>query len=357
MNISKKLNRYHREAYRLDHFPPTWEALVSGKPRLAYFGFLGDRNLGDEMVYWAAKELFSDCVLIPVKRRSPIGIKLAASKPRRFFDGIVQGGGTLINENEWDTNRQELFDSGLPIYVHGSGVAGANPNPKWNVLSRNTHGGLRGPLSKGRLDELVKLPIVGDAAFALGIKAQRDPERKRSRVLINLGTHEHNRYPQSDLVESELVEFCRKLMDDGLEVVFLPFHGIDVQRANQLKEKLPSISVLNQPRTLKELQDCFDDALFALGERLHFVISAALFHCPFLSINYASKHRDFLKSVGLECLGADPGDCHAGKFTCAFDERESHPTQEFEGRLQPLQELQRTEANAFISAMKANVAK
>lgn len=354
MSLTIKLKRYVQEAYRCDHFPSTWNALTSEKPKLAYFGFLGDKNLGDEMVYWGARKLFHNCVLIPVKRRSPAGILLATQNPSKFFDGIVQGGGTLINHKSWAPDRDNLFNSGLPIFVHGSGVLNEKPNSQWSVLQRNTYGGLRGPRSGSWLSKTASLPTIGDAAFALDIRSQRC--QNPGRVLINLGTHKHNDLGHLQAIEDTLVQFADRVVESGLEPAFLPFHQIDWMIGQRMHQRNSAIALLDQPTSVDEINQQFADAAFAVGERLHFVIAAALSHCPFLSINYASKHVDFLSSVNLEENGVSPDQFDLERVTAAFEERTSSLDKEPAfSRFDEFRQLQRSQATKFLERVSQGI--
>ena len=74
------------------------KTLATGKPRLGYIGALGDANLGDEAMFAAAKQLYPNhelVTLLSTWRETELASK-GLSGPA-FFDGVILGGGTLIN--------------------------------------------------------------------------------------------------------------------------------------------------------------------------------------------------------------------------------------------------------------------
>ncbi|MFN3380715.1 MAG: hypothetical protein ACK41O_14765, partial [Runella zeae] len=69
MKIWYKIKSYIVEAYLLNHYPSLLSFLLTKKQILVYYGFLGDKNFGDELVYESAKILFCDFMLIPYKKK------------------------------------------------------------------------------------------------------------------------------------------------------------------------------------------------------------------------------------------------------------------------------------------------
>src|SRR3954468_21121507 len=96
MGLQKKIKSFYREAYSLGHFPAFLELLTTKKRCIVYYGFLGDQNFGDELVFEASKKLFDNSILIPYKKRMPLLIKLFCNFFISKIDGVLIGGGTLI---------------------------------------------------------------------------------------------------------------------------------------------------------------------------------------------------------------------------------------------------------------------
>lgn len=334
----------------MGHFPSAFSVLNSRKPRLAYLGFLGDGNVGDEMVFWAARKLFDGCHLIPIKRRTPIEWKGILRTRPNFFDGVVQGGGTLIGNRAHSGLQSALLKSGLPIYTHGTGVLPTCIAPDWRELKRS-YGGVRGLRSAQRLSVVADLPVIGDAAIALDLDKQTRPQGEIKRVLLNLGVHAHNRYERSEHVFDVICKFAKNNARNGFLPTFLPMHSIDQRVAQRLKIMCPELDILDRPKTLVELEIAFEDVVYTVGERLHFVIASVLMARPFYSINYADKHADFLESIGLQSAGTHPEHVTHENLNAAFCESTALVFDSIIERLHTLRLDQQSEANRFLHAI------
>ncbi len=109
MNIINKFIAYYKVSYLSGNFPSLLSILLSNKRVLIYYGFLGDKNFGDELVFESAKKLFSSSILLPVRKRMPIHLAIFARLCKKRVSGLVIGGGTLIGPL-WD---KEFYDEYL----------------------------------------------------------------------------------------------------------------------------------------------------------------------------------------------------------------------------------------------------
>ena len=319
---------------------------------IAYFGFLRDRNVGDEMVFWAARKLFPQCSLVPIKRRSPVGIlALRNMFGEKLFRGIIVGGGTLIGRRELDPDLIALMSFDLPLFFHGTGIANGEPNPVWNDAFASSNGGVRGPVSVSYRAKLNCKNYVGDAAIQLMPEMlEMSKQLNSNRVLLNLGTHVDYDRSQRSHVEEQMVELIGKIIDAGLKPCFLPMHFIDVRRGEELLEKSNgALELLDQPRVLADVAREFKDCVGAIGERLHFVIAACISNRPFFSISYATKHADFLESCGLQDRGCSPGEFSAQSSLEKVLQSDSLPNSAME-RLEELRQIQIFKARNFLSS-------
>ncbi|WP_263359740.1 polysaccharide pyruvyl transferase family protein [Acidicapsa ligni] len=352
MGIFAKFKQYYDEAYCLNHFPSSRE-LFAAKRVYFYYGFLGDRNFGDELVFDAARHLFSPDLVVPVRRRMPLHVALFTRLNKKRFAGIIVGGGTLVGPSLYNKDFfQELIDLGNPIFMHGTGI---QKMPVWNqgwklFLKRKIFGGVRGPMSVQNMSGFKDdIKIVGDAAFALFNPAStgiKDPESKT--VLINLGAHDD--FEKIGEARKAFEAFVAQMIQLGANVEFFPCHDIDIELGLQLKQRYPSITMLKVPKNFEEAKAHFQRATFAVGERLHFVVMSVLSGCPFLSINYAKKHEDMLLSVGLSSSGLAPKDLTLEKIRTAFDQRDKIDWASANQKLSHLQSLQKQQMAEFQSA-------
>ena len=96
------------------------KTLATGKPRLGYIGALGDANLGDEVMFTAAKQLYPNHELVTLLsnwRETELATK-GLSGPA-FFDGVILGGGTSISPY-WLPAIRHATEQGLRLWTFGS---------------------------------------------------------------------------------------------------------------------------------------------------------------------------------------------------------------------------------------------
>ncbi|GHT53500.1 hypothetical protein FACS189446_1070 [Bacteroidia bacterium] len=322
MTFIQKIKHYYKQAYLTGHFPAIGKIIFTKKIILAYYGFLGDGNVGDELVYDAAKKLFPSCLLIPVTRYKPISLRLYEKRLVKRTKGLIIGGGTLIGDNKIDRYEYLLktVKKTKLIYIHGTGVK-QTINGEWNTIFNQSkiYGGLRGPLSVSVANQYkLNIPAAGDAAFSL-FMINNNKAKLYNRILLNFGSH--NYYEESKPARNLICKFINDLIQQGYEVFFLPFHSIDLRIGKKLCSRNSHIKLLDIPENFQEIQHLFSSAGYAIGERLHFNIMASLFNCPFFSVNYDGKHTDFLNSLSLTNCGCQMKDLSLEQLTYNFENR------------------------------------
>lgn len=350
MTVLNKLNAWYKAAYLNDHFPTVSELLPNGNKIFAYYGYLGDKNFGDELVFESAKKLFHPHVLLPVRKRMPVHLRAYSKIFSSQIAGVVIGGGTLIGPLFWDGDFFEaLVAEGKPVYVHGTGAKKKGTyNKGWEkIFGGNVFGGVRGPLSQGHLEEIsINMKVVGDAALNMFECSNSNKKRDEKNVLINLGTHLS--YIGEEASREELEKFVKTLIQSNFNVQFLPFHTIDVQLGLQLKRKYPQITLLNIPNKYCDALHHFQNAVFAVGERLHFTVMALLAECPFLSVNYARKHEDFLASMNLSQTGITPATISYDAIFSAFENQQIFDWNSLKNHVNNLKKIQQDEFCKYL---------
>lgn len=345
MGVFKKLKKYYHHAYGHENmFPSFRDLFFSNRKIYAYYGFLGDKNFGDEWVYESAKFLFSDCILLPIHRFMPFSGYLLKNFFSKRISGIVIGGGTLIGEGfAFKEEFLELKKKGLPVFTHGTGVHGKPKlNEGWKfVLTGGIYGGVRGRISKSNMLKLggINVEPFGDAAFAMFENRYYDKTGKR--VLINMGTHFP--YEGEEQVRNGIYQFVEFLIANNFKPVFLPFHEHDVIEGEKLKDSFKEVELLEIPETYQQTAAIFETAIFALGERLHFIVMASMKGCPFYSVNYSEKHFDFLDSIGASNLGNKPLEVSFEDMKSVFEARN---IQDFDAIFELLDSFKNTQLKA-----------
>ena len=171
---------------------------------------------------------------------------------------------------------------------------------------------------------------------------------KEGYILINLGTHNTSQ-PYLTPSRKEILSACEFLSSQGFEVKWLPFHQIDKELALFFNESMSyEFEILPQPKNFSELSAIFKNAQFAIGERLHFVVSSCLFKCPFFSSNYAEKHSDFLRSIDLESFGKSENEIKKDSILHAFNERDKTSLYPSFKRLLMLKQMHEDEKISFL---------
>ena len=337
----------------MGHFPPVSAFVFSPKKVFIYYGFLGDNNFGDELVFESAKKIFEPDVLVPVRKLMPITLKLYCILFKSKISGIVIGGGTLIGPF-WNHNIfLELVKIKKPVYIHGTGVyPDINCKDDWKkMLGGHVYGGVRGPLSqKNSMAITNQIKITGDAAFAMFEKnISNQSQYKKKHVLLNLGTHFD--YEYQDDSRAEIKKLIHNLIQEKYNLVFLPFHDIDKKIGESLILEFPEMVLLSQPYSYKNAMDIFQNSIFSIGERLHFTAMSILSGCPFVSINYSNKHEDMLQSIGLSLFGVQPGGFYFQDLKNRFINRFEIDWKSIEFSLNNFKELQISEKNSFLSEL------
>lgn len=353
----KKIRNFYREAHKMSHFPSILEVIVTRKRIFSYYGFLGDNNFGDELVYEATKHLFEAYILIPIKRKMPVLLRMYCFLNKSIFSGVVIGGGTLIGPF-WEAEFYEsLRKLNIPVYIHGTGVhEKVDSTKEWgNLLSGKVYGGVRGPLSKSHISPIVNtINIAGDAAFSIfnEIAWENKPERNKV-ILVNLGAH----YIFEGQNESrhEVEKFLDYLLKKGYTVKFLPFHNTDLNIGKQLIARRSEISLIEQPQNYEEAVELFQNCSFVIGERLHFIVMAVLTKSPFISINYSRKHDDFLASIDIPHAGLRPVDVSQHSLLSAFEDQPRFNWDSIKIKIEQLKGIQTEEFTNFLSSLNNKV--
>lgn len=352
MRIIYKIKRYYKRAYLLGHYPSFLSVIRSKNKILIYYGFLGDSNFGDEVVYEAAKTLFSQNILIPVKKKMPLSLAFFCKIFNKRVYGIIIGGGTLFGRLMEQDFFQYMADLRKPTFIHGTGAHKEMGSlESWGLLlNKPLFGGVRGPLSVQNLLKYgFSMNIGGDAAFSLF--ETPDPiynnRELTKNILVNVGTH--NAYNGSINTQFVLKEFIKRCILEGYHIQFLPFYAIDLNIAEEFKKEIPQIEILMIPVSYAECIQYFHKSMFSIGERLHFSVMALLGNCPFLSINYDKKHEDFLYSVELINSGISPEDISLEIVVEAFENRGSFEWQEINKRIISLKNFQFEQSNKFVN--------
>lgn len=284
-----------------------------GRPLVAYAGWTGHGNLGDDILFDAHKALFPRLTFVPFSSR-PLANAFGKIMHKPTYVAGFLGGGTLINQSPaWLQKMQYIHAQGLPIYCFGTGVT----EDSFRLSFENTslaewakglkdfsYVGVRGPRSLALLKKagFDNARIIGDTALALA------PEKMKSHsyngvIGFNYGLVKKTQiWGESQAYTQNVAKTIKRLITAGNEVRLLPVWADDIKSNEELLELVnsPKCTIRNAFSNLdsytKELDEC---GLF-IGQKLHSTIIACMERIPSIMIEYQPKCRDFMASIDME---------------------------------------------------------
>lgn len=308
-------------------------ALRNGKPIVAYLGWTGFANLGDEILYDAHVHLFPHLNIVPY-RKSPLEkLYKIVFRKNRLFRAAFLGGGTLINQSDtWINQIQSLEDQGTPIFCLGTGVTENNFRAshektslkKWTkVLSRFNYVGIRGPYSQQLLQgaRFMKAQIVGDTALALSRPTYNSNSTSKI-VGINYGLiNENSIWGDKDEYTDNMISIIKQLIRDGYTIHLLPVWDKDIPSNEALCRVVnsPNCRVINNFKNLDDYQQELEKCSVFIGQKLHSTIMACMLRIPSIMIEYQPKCRDFMASIDMERWVAKTSECSPDYVVAMFN--------------------------------------
>lgn len=270
------------------------------------------RNLGDSALASALLKALPGCRLEPYlfrpKERWLARIGLSG---RRLFDGVVVGGGTLINDMAIRPVRVAR-EQGLPVWIMGAGAGrGAyllDENPdmtEWRPLLHECEAvGVRGPISRARLQAagFDHATVLGDTALIF-TPDQLPPAGDPRLVALNVISPNPSPGPRDWRYAhlAGLIHTVRRLRTEGYR--FRPFAMAPedcVATAELLAAAGVPETAVFLPTHHRELKSHLAGCGLAISMRLHGAVLAAAWGIPMVQIGYMEKAEDFAQGVGLE---------------------------------------------------------
>ena len=323
-----------------------------------YLGWVGQNNLGDEAMYQLCKMRFSSVrwsSFYEVRYKPDLvqALTLGVRNSPRLFHSMVEelqqqrrlralvakgahrlsahlkgevgllGGGTLINQAEW--NLQSYIEvrnqtrSLVPVF--GAGVAAPefwSTKADWKdrrkdwvaVLAELPVVGVRGPHSAALLKDAgaTNVVVCGDPAIAYSAGYQNqqpsyDPTDRPLRIAINTGDCSGNLWGSPEDIQLSLLGLTRWLLKNGnRRIEFIPVwdkdvsHCIDIARRAGMAEASVSPVLNSHASFLRKVQNF--DLVVAL--KLHAAVLSAAANVPFILLEYQPKCLDFAASIDWE---------------------------------------------------------
>lgn len=298
---------------------------------IAFNGYLGQRNIGDEAIYDAAELLFENCQLIdyqycenpdlvlygggtllppkPSRRSFPHHIPRAAigmgvedpefrNKPRGARDlGYYLG--NLGYDNILRNKFIQFAATPLNYAFNLKTTPYQLPDERFDHLHDFEFLSVRGPLSAQLLEQYnIDCDVIGDTALML--EPSIDTVDGTGRVGITLRDG-GKKWSDDTSYQEILTDFLSGYAQDS-EFVLIPLSPSDIPLHQRLAKRLPN-SELKDYCTQPDVQAVIDEYAgcdLVYGEKLHGSVLSACSYTPFISLGYQPKNQDFAQSVGLD---------------------------------------------------------
>lgn len=311
--------------------------------KVLYIGWIGYKNLGDELMFALFKEQFS--TLGEGYRLDSVNIehKYLKNVPLQGYDLIVLGGGSLLSGRN-DLIHPYIIDYlyrcillDKKIMIWGSGIDWApksmielldtnvniphfvSNNLKMKIISvfkESIWSGVRGPLTLKLLEHCgaQNTHISGDSAFLLDLRHLSNEEnvqldlnllqQKEKIIGVNWGTSFNYIYGKDEMkVEEQLADALNDLIKKGYQVYLYTVWQADLPAIERLYFKLVDPNKVIIDKTIYnhyELMSLMQKFSFTINFKLHANYISLAANIPFIALGYRFKTFDFIKSVNLE---------------------------------------------------------
>ncbi|MGB8405454.1 MAG: polysaccharide pyruvyl transferase family protein [Mycobacterium sp.] len=281
-------------------------------PSVAYLGWHGHGNLGDEAIYDAVSQQLSGANFADVPRSPLEFVKAAASGLMPSLRGSVQviGGGTLIGRRHWRhliklgevvTRNQRTYAIGVgvedPVFSGRRSGSSRGELSRWpSILSRFESVSVRGPQSAELLSDVgFDVQVSGDPALLL---PRPDVSPVEGLIGVNLGFHDDLWGHNAHAVAQELAGAVKHLAAQGYKFVGILMDARDRKWTSMALDGVDAEMVFPEDSAgvTAELARCS----LVVVTRLHAAILAALSDTPAISLEYQPKCRDFALSINDE---------------------------------------------------------
>jgi polysaccharide pyruvyl transferase WcaK-like protein len=270
-------------------------------------------NIGDLACYEAIRNtLPKDIMMVPWYEKEYAYPK----KP----DLSIIGGGTIFSvlADEYKNSlyckakggvtetKEKFLDQNIPTIMWGSGILpDMELYPKEmihkdcaSVLDKLEFVGLRGPISKRKVEEsgFNKSQIVGDPALFL--TSNKKVKKVHNRVAINLGNITTWKFgPIQPIIESTK-KFIQYLINKKFEIILFLMAPQDLPLIKKIETE--ETKFLTFDHSSSYMINFFKTCKCVIGARLHSAVLSAAANTPFISLAYRDKCLDFVKSIDLE---------------------------------------------------------
>lgn len=235
-------------------------------------------------------------------------------------DGLISGGGSLFQDIT--SSRTILYYSfiiGLaklarkPVFIYAQGIGPISKKLNRKIIkylfNKVDYITLRDVYSKKLIESIgVKnnITIVPDPVMAFDVNNIDDnlPYEYKTKNYITISIR--NWKSNNHMFFSNLAKACDKIIDSGIEVVFVPMHGEDDEKISKyVSSKMKNNSnIISKDLSIEERVAYIKNSKVLIGMRLHSLIFAATVGVPMIGISYDPKIDSYLNLVKQPSLGS-----------------------------------------------------
>ncbi|MDG2168170.1 MAG: polysaccharide pyruvyl transferase family protein [Opitutales bacterium] len=295
-------NKYIQAAGKTTSF--LTQHVLRRRPALAYVGgWLGEQNLGDELLFDATEVLFNHGLWH--FNGGALSNRLYGMAPRRA--GGILGGGTLIGQlPKWLNIAKSFQVHGDPFAVIGTGVADPHfwpdgtPLSEWKpVLNSCPLVGVRGPMSAEYLTDagIENVDVVGDPAVVF-TRDEPNSNFEQGVLALNFGRAHERMWGTAENVRDEMAKLATLAKNAGWKVVWLVVFPGDLEitmEAAEVSHTTEHVEIIYHD--YNHFMDVVGKASVMVGMKLHATILATCALTPSIMLEYRQKCRDYMQSI------------------------------------------------------------
>lgn len=304
--------------------------------KVLYIGWIGFKNLGDELMFDLFREHFETLGEKYQLESANIEDRYLRNVLIQDFDLIVLGGGSILSGSGYPIHpyiinylyRCHLLNKKVMIW--GSGIDWApksfitlldenkevplslteDEKEKLNIVFRESvFSGVRGPLSEKLLKQagVSHCHVSGDPGFLLSPKQLSLPKNnadKEKVIGVNWGTSFNNIYGQDEeKVEQDLAKALNEFIQQGYRIHLYSVWTSDFPAMKRLYSKLQSPEKVKLDLKMyshDELMELMKEFTFTINFKLHPNYLSLAANTPFIALGYRFKVFDFARSIDFE---------------------------------------------------------
>lgn len=289
---------------------------VTGDATVAYLGWHGLGNLGDDAIYDAVRGQLRGATFLDLPRLphqliyATVTAAMGLNRSLRRSSQVV-GGGTLVGRSQWRllVNRGLALTKDNASYAIGVGVedpafggrnsgSGKGELTRWApILSKFRTVSVRGPRSAELLSDIgLDVEVSGDPALLLPRPAVTPED---GLIGVNLGFGDDLWGHDPTQLADEIAGAVKQLSSHGYRFVGILMNPEDRRWTEMALRDIPEAEMVlpaNPDAAARELARCS----VAIVTRLHASVLASLSDTPVVSLEYQPKCRDFAFAIDDE---------------------------------------------------------